>query len=918
MNGRNGLDLSSMSMLDIFQLEAETQCTILSDGLLSLEQSPHSGEVLERLMRSAHSVKGAARIIGLDAIVSISHAMEDVFVAAQKGECTVGKDEIDILFKGVDFLIDLSRVSGDAIQQWLEAHNQDSAKLVEDLKHLASTGGIGRSDDEPPPLELEVGDLDFKEEFTTPVRISGSMLELFLKELDNHSKAIRNALEACREDGVSRRYLEEIQKAFQSIKGISRIIGLQGIETLAGEMESCLSDQSAGNTSFQHSQLEFLQQLSDFFEHLAETEPAGIPKVIEDEDELISRLITECRELKAATASRAIPQPVGENRKSGERQKPKTLKKTRAAEMVDRSIRVSAEGMNRLMGLAGEVQVESRWLPEFSLKMLHLKHVQDEINRLQLRLREKIVERDDDLFPRSLFVALSEKIELSRNIFNSTLLEVEDHTRRSTEISYRLYHEVIANRMRPFHDGVRPFPRLVRDLSRELGKEVRLEIIGEDTRVDRDILEKIEAPLNHLVRNAIDHGIEFPEERLAADKQREATLRLEAHHRSGMLNILVSDDGRGIDIEKVRSKVIQKKMVIGEVARDLTENELLEFLFLPGFSTRENVSSVSGRGVGLDVVHSAVHDVRGIVRIDTKPGAGTTFEMQLPITLSVLRALMVEISAEAYAFPLVSIHHVLSLPRDQVKEIEGRPYITFNNERIGLITAQQILDQDYESEDHSGELPIIIISDRHNSYGLIVDRFLGVRDLVVQPLDRKIGKLQDISSAAILEDGTPVLIVDVEDMVRSVNNLISGNRLKGIESIQDGEFVWKVKRILVVDDSITVREVERKMLVNRGYDVDVAIDGIDALNRLRKSPYDLVVTDIDMPRMDGIELVTILKQDPKLKVVPIIIVSYKDRPEDRQKGLYAGADYYLTKGSFQDETLVRAVEDLIGTADEVI
>ncbi len=294
---------------------------------------------------------------------------------------------------------------------------------------------------------------------------------------------------------------------------------------------------------------------------------------------------------------------------------------------------------------------------------------------------------------------------------------------------------------------------------------------------------------------------------------------------------------------------------------------------------------------------------------------GTSFEMQLPLTLSVLRALMVEINDEVYAFPLVSVDHVLSLPRENVEEIDGRPYIMFNEEQVALVSVQQILELETHSDEIGEELFILLISDRQASYGLLVDRFLGVRDLVVQSLDQRIGKLQDISAAAILEDGTPVLIVDVEDMVRSVNVLISGNRLKGIHYLIDGESGRKIKRILVADDSVTVREVERKMLSASGYDVEVAVDGMDALNTLRKSSFDLVVTDVDMPRMDGIELVKVLKKDPKLRIVPIIIVSYKDRPEDYQKGLHAGADYYLTKGSFRDDTLLQAVEDLIGLPD---
>jgi two-component system sensor histidine kinase and response regulator WspE len=494
------------------------------------------------------------------------------------------------------------------------------------------------------------------------------------------------------------------------------------------------------------------------------------------------------------------------------------------------------------------------------------------------------------------------------------MTELEDHARRTTETSHRLYREVIANRMRPFADGIQGFPRMVRDVARELGKDVHLEIHGPETLVDRDILDKIEAPLNHLLRNAVDHGIEAPADREKAGKQSAATIRLEATHRSGMLNITVADDGRGVDLEALRKTVVAKKLISEEMAAVLSDSELLDFLFLPNFSTKTSVTKVSGRGVGLDVVHNVVHEVRGMVRAQTKLGQGTRFEMQLPLTLSVMRALLTEISGEPYAFPLVTIDHVLRVPRESVKEVEGRQYFILKEKRIGIVSAHQILEKN-PSETADDELPIIVLSDRLNQYGLIVERFLGIRDLVVQPLDSRLGKLRDISAAALLEDGAPVLIIDVEDMVRSMDALISGNRIKRIDQAV-AEKEKAVKRILVADDSVTVREVERKMLSARGYEVDVTVDGMDAWNTVRSGNYDLVVTDVDMPRMDGIELVSLIRRDPKLNRLPVIIVSYKDREEDRNRGLEAGADYYLTKGSFQNDTFVQAVRDLIGGPED--
>ena len=432
--------------------------------------------------------------------------------------------------------------------------------------------------------------------------------------------------------------------------------------------------------------------------------------------------------------------------------------------------------------------------------------------------------------------------------------------------------------------------------------------------VDLDILDKIESSLNHMIRNALDHAIELPDDRVALGKPRKGTIQLEARHSAGMLSITVRDDGRGVDLEKLRKTIVEKKLCGPDMAVDLSEHELLEFLFLPNFSTKKKVSKVSGRGVGMDVVHSVINEVRGKIRSSTKLNEGSSFELQLPLTLSVLRALLTEINSEPYAFPLVSIDHVLQLTQEQIKEVEGRQYFTFNKKRIGIVSAQQIFKTETPTEKSEEYIYVIVFSDRLNLYGLTVDKFLGVRDLVVQRIDSRLGKVKDINSASILEDGTPVLIIDVKDVFRSLDQLIVGNRLMRIG--REDEVDRKIKRILVADDSITVREVERKMLTSRGYEVDVAVDGMDAWNTVRKNDYDLVVSDIDMPRMNGFELVSLIKNDPNLRNLPVIIVSYKDREEDRNKGLEVGVDYYLTKGRFQDKSLINAVLDLIGEAEE--
>jgi two-component system sensor histidine kinase and response regulator WspE len=345
----------------------------------------------------------------------------------------------------------------------------------------------------------------------------------------------------------------------------------------------------------------------------------------------------------------------------------------------------------------------------------------------------------------------------------------------------------------------------------------------------------------------------------------------------------------------------------------MSEAELFEFLFLPGFTLKDSVSEISGRGVGLDVVQTMVKEVGGSVRVSSQSGQGTRFQLELPITLSVIRTMLVEIGSEPYAFPLARIDTAIKLSKDQIQSLEGRQHFTFGEQQIGLVAASQVLE--LESRPANVDVSIIVLGDKTAHYGLVVDRFLGEQELVVRTLDPRLGKVQNISAAALMPDGSPVLIIDVDDLIRHIENVASGARLTPIGGNDSAEAKGTRKRVLVVDDSLVVRELERKVLDSRGYAVDVAVDGMDGWNAVRTGNYDLVVTDVDMPRLDGIELVTLIRKDSRLKSLSVMIVSYKDREEDRQRGLEAGADYYLTKGSFHDETLVTAVADLIGRAD---
>src|SRR5262249_8775369 len=388
----------------------------------------------------------------------------------------------------------------------------------------------------------------------------------------------------------------------------------------------------------------------------------------------------------------------------------------------------------------GESLVQARWLDPFSTALLKLKKQQDHLAAVLDSLAAQLSQQTNgpaqttDHWQRTgqLVAEARRQSARCREVLAERVREFQEHAAQAEDLNSRLYREVIASRMRPFADGSHGFPRLVRDMARKLDKLVRLEVDGQATEVDRDILEKLEAPLTHLVRNAVDHGIEPPEQRRAAGKPETGTLRLEARHRARMLAIRAADDGGGIDPERLRAKVVERGLATADMVRTMSEPELLEFLFLPGFSTAGALTEYSGRGVGLDVVQTMVRKVGGSVRVSTQPGRGTSFHLQLPITLSVLRAVLVDVAGEPYAFPHNRIARLLRVRRDEVRSLEHRQFVSVDGQNVGLVLAAQLLD--LPAPPPGDELAVVLLSDAAGQYGLIVDAFRGEQDLVVRPL----------------------------------------------------------------------------------------------------------------------------------------------------------------------------------------
>jgi two-component system sensor histidine kinase and response regulator WspE len=742
-----------LSLLELFRAEVEAHAAVLSDGLVALDAAGADAATIEPLMRAAHSIKGAARVVGLDAAVRIAHAMEDALVAAQDGRRALSAAGVDVLLRGVDWIAALSRQREDALPTWLLAQADAAERLERDLAALETAS----------PTNAASNDV---------------------------------AASAAVADGIA-------------------------------------------------------------------DAPA---RVAPDEADL-------------------------------------------------RAVKVTAEALSRLIGLASESLVQARQIEPLVAAFQQVKLRHTALADGLRRVREDLA-RGAPADRLGRVVSEAERtLHDARQLLSMRMSELEALAQRTAGVSARLYHQVVSSRMRPFGDTTAGLPRLVRDVARRLGKQAQLEISGRGTEVDREVLADLEAPLTHLLRNAVDHGIETPAARTAAGKSREGRIALHAGHVGGMLVVRVRDDGAGIDPDAVRARIRDRGLAGPEVIARLSESELYDFLLLPGFSTRETVSEISGRGVGLDAVQAMVHAAGGTLRISSTPGAGTEFELRLPVTRSVLRAVVVTVAGEAYAFPLARIERVVALEPAALRTIEGRAVIDVGGAPIALVAARDVLGLE-GSAAAPQTICAVVIGEDSARFALEVEAFVGEADLVVRPLDPRLGTVPDVRAAATLADGSPVLVLEVDDLVRSIDALVSGGRLRGAVRAAAARPTGAQKRVLVVDDSLTVRELERRILEAAGYAVDLAVDGMEGWHALRLGAYDLVLTDVDMPRLNGIELVRRIRADARLRDLPVIVVSYKDREADRLRGLEAGADRYLTKSSFHDETLAAAVRELVGEAAE--
>lgn len=694
---------------------------------------------------------------------------------------------------------------------------------------------------------------------------------LFAEESETRLRRLSTELLQLEEAGNDPELVASIFRDAHTLKGAAGMVGLDVVSRIAHVMEDLLEGLRSGNRMPTPELVDALLTAVDGLRALIPALLAGDARGDE------ARVIEET----LRGADRQEPEPAPEPESETE---PPVLAEESRALTRDSSARTEREARPKRKRLRPELGGETIRVPVGRLDQLV--RLVGESAAAHLRVGRMLADRlgaDPG--------TLVEFRELSR-----VLNELQEKTMRA--------------RMVPVATITDSLQRAIRDVARSSGKDVRWEVRGDDTELDRSMLEQLADPLLHLVRNAVDHGVEAPDAREAVGKPRQAVVRLHAMQLGSEVILAVSDDGAGIALERVREEATRR----GSDASGMTDDEALYLIFRSGLSTAGFISDVSGRGVGLDVVRTSVDAARGRIEVRSTPGGGTEFRIVVPITLAVLPCLLVEAGGRSYAVPMHSVLVAQEADEAALTHAEGRVTVWVGNQPVAVSDLGRVLGADRPSTG-----PVVVLSGVTRRHAFRVDGLVGQRDVVVKGLGRLLPRLDVLAGASVEPDGSILLVLDAPGVINRARATRVGGGMAAATSVPAAERAVPLEgarrgSILVVDDALTVRELQRSILERAGYEVRTADDGVDAMARLAERPVDLVLTDVEMPRMDGFALTEAVRAHPSLAAVPVVILTSRASAEDRQRGLEAGADGYIVKSAFDESALLDAVERLLGRA----
>ncbi|GAA7287602.1 chemotaxis histidine kinase/response regulator CheAY2 [Helicobacter pylori] len=775
-------------IMEDFLIEAFEMNEQLDQDLVELEHNPEDLDLLNRIFRVAHTIKGSSSFLNLNILTHLTHNMEDVLNRARKGEIKITPDIMDVVLRSIDLMKTLLVTIRDTGSDTNNGKENEIEEAVKQLQAITSQNleGAKEGTKEAPKKESQ----------------EEAKKENIKENQENKAKAPNTANQASDNPLADEPDLDYTNMSAEEVEA--------EIERLLNKRQEADKERRAQKK----------QEAKPKQEVAPKTETPKAPK-------------TETKaKAKADTEENKAPS-IG----------------------VEQTVRVDVRRLDHLMNLIGELVLGK--------------------NRL-IRIYSDVEERYD-----------GEKF----------LEELNQVVSSISAVTTDLQLAVMKTRMQPVGKVFNKFPRMVRDLSRELGKSIELIIEGEETELDKSIVEEIGDPLIHIIRNSCDHGIEPLEERRRLNKPETGKVQLSAYNEGNHIVIKISDDGKGLDPVMLKEKAIEKGVISERDAEGMSDREAFNLIFKPGFSTAKVVSNVSGRGVGMDVVKTNIEKLNGIIEIDSEVGVGTTQKLKIPLTLAIIQALLVGVQEEYYAIPLSSVLETVRISQDEIYTVDGKNVLRLRDEVLSLVRLSDIFKVDAILESNS-DVYVVIIGLADQKIGVIVDYLIGQEEVVIKSLGYYLKNTRGIAGATVRGDGKITLIVDVGammDMAKSIKVNITNlmNESENTKSKNSpSDYI-----VLAIDDSSTDRAIIRKCLKPLGITLLEASNGLEGLEMLKngdKTP-DAILVDIEMPKMDGYTFASEVRKYNKFKNLPLIAVTSRVTKTDRMRGVESGMTEYITK-----------------------
>ncbi len=767
------------------------------------------------------------------------------------------------------------------------------------------------------------------------------LIAIFKAETEEHLTKLENGLVELEKQSDNIELASSLNREVHTLKGAARVFGFYEIQDIAHRIEDIFEEVAGKRAVFNSSMAEGifkgLDAIRAILEKIAQEKKIDAEVDVDASD--ICRELEECisaaqairarrkREKGSKKEKEAAETQAKDEQEKTDQQKEQEVKKApdkvldRMSETValhppaqtEEYIRVPMSRVDKLLYLVGEVVINKMKASAMSAQAKKLSKLSREAQKSVLSLSEAI--KKESSSQNGEVTKWLSQCEAQMQRLRERTLELYDHV--STEAFHldpvidELQAKIKEIKMLPLSTIFEGFPRMVRDIASQQGKQVNLVISGEENELDKKVMEGIKTSLIHILRNCVDHGIEEPEVRAALGKPRDGTIKVSASHEGDNVVITVKDDGRGMDISQIKETALKKRVVSNYDLEGMSDKDVMNIVFMNGYSTSPIVTDVSGRGMGLDIVRRDITNLKGRVILDTEKNRGTRFTLVLPLTIAIIQVLLVKVQSMLFALPMFSVTESVKVSGDDVSVTGGRMAIPFREHIVPLVRLNEVLGlppAGNEEEKAKKEMLVVMATSLDRRVGFIVDEIAGEGEAFIKSLGKHLGKVKNVSGAIIMPTGEVVVVLDTTDLV--AHSALGFPQVTGKKGFYEGKH--KEKRILVVEDAFSTRELEKSILETHGYLVDTAVDGLDALDRMVNTQYDLIVSDVEMPRMDGFELCRTLKNNEGYKDIPVVMVTALQKEEDKRRGIEVGAAAYLVKSAFEQTNLLDTIERLVG------